>query len=211
MRAEAAGTAGYGTEAQALCDVCRLFGERQWCLATSGNFSVRVDARHCLITRSGVDKSELSVGDLMLCDLDGVSADPDLKPSAETALHTCLYALDDRIGAVLHTHSVTSTVVSRAEGGDLVLRGFEMQKAIDGVAAHGERLILPVLENSQDMTQLAATVRERYALGHLQAFGFLIRGHGLYAWGGDLAAAKRHVEGLEFLLSSVWQERLLER
>jgi methylthioribulose-1-phosphate dehydratase len=45
----------------------------------------------------------------------------------------------------------------------------------------------------------------------MQACGFLVRGHGLYAWGETLAAAKRHVEGLEFLLSCLWQERLLER
>ena len=38
--------------------------------------------------------------------------------------------------------------------------------------------------------------------------GFLIRGHGLYAWGRDIAEARRHVEGLEFLLSCLWQQAL---
>jgi methylthioribulose-1-phosphate dehydratase len=197
--------------AQALCEVVRLFGERQWCLATGGNFSVRIERTHCLITRSGVDKSQLTAEGLMVCDLDGAPADAGLKPSAETALHTCLYKLDERIGAVLHTHSVTSTVVSRAERADLVIHGFEMQKAIDGVKSHDERLIIPILENTQDIAQLAGTVRERFALGQMRACGFLVRGHGLYAWGENLAAAKRHVEGLEFLLSCVWQERLLKR
>ena len=195
-------------EAEALCDVCRQFGERQWCLATGGNFSVRLDRTHCLITRSGTDKSRLTVDDLMVCDLDGVPADRGLKPSAETAVHTCLYKLDDRIAAVLHTHSVTSTVVSRAEDVDLVVDGFEMQKAIEGVKSHEERLIVPVLENTQDIAHLAETVRERFALGHMRACGFLVRGHGLYAWGESLAAAKRHIEGLEFLLACRWQERL---
>lgn len=194
--------------AQALCDVARVFGERQWCLATGGNFSLRIDAAHCLITRSGTDKSQLTIDDLMVCDLDGAPADANLKPSAETALHTCLYKLDERIASVLHTHSVTSTVMSRAEQSDLVIHGFEMQKAIDGVQSHEERLILPILGNTQDITQLAETVRERFALGHMRACGFLVRGHGLYAWGETLAAAKRHVEGLEFLLSCLWQERL---
>jgi methylthioribulose-1-phosphate dehydratase len=198
-------------EAQALCDVGRLFGERQWCLATGGNFSVRINETHCLITRSGVDKSRLSVEDLMLCDLDGAPVDASLKPSAETALHTCLYKLDERIDSVLHTHSVTSTVVSRAEKADIVVHGFEMQKAIDGVKSHDERLLIPVLENTQDIAKLAETVRERFALGHMRACGFLVRGHGLYAWGENLAAAKRHIEGLEFLLACLWQERLLER
>jgi len=201
----------YRAEAEALCDVCHQFGERQWCLATGGNFSVRLDRTHCLITRSGTDKSQLTIDGLMVCDLDGLAADPALKPSAETALHTCLYKLDDRIAAVLHTHSVTSTVVSRAEAVDIVVDGFEMQKAIDGVSSHEERLIIPVLENTQNIAHLAETVRERFALGHMRACGFLVRGHGLYAWGESLAGAKRHIEGLEFLLACLWQERLSPR
>ena len=32
--------------------------------------------------------------------------------------------------------------------------------------------------------------------------GFLLRGHGLYTWGDDLAQARRHVEILEFLLET---------
>jgi methylthioribulose-1-phosphate dehydratase len=198
-------------QAEALCQVCRLFGERQWCLATGGNFSVRIDASHCLITRSGTDKSQLSVDDLMVCDLDGIAADASLKPSAETPLHTCLYKLDERIGAVLHTHSVASTMVSRAEQGDLVLRGYEMQKSIAGITSHEQQLVIAVLENSQNMVRLIEALRQRFALGHLAACGFLVKGHGLYAWGTDLAEARRHVEGLEFLLSCAWQERLARR
>lgn len=200
----------FRAEAQALCELGRLFGERQWCLATGGNFSLRVDDKHLLITRSGTDKGRLAADGLMLCDLDGVPVDRQLRPSAETALHVAVYAFDEGAGAVLHTHSVTSTVVSRAATQDLVIEGFEMQKAIEGVESHEERLILPLLENGQDMRKLAALVRERYALGHLRAHGFLVRGHGLYAWGDGLDSARRHLEGLEFLLACHWQERLLQ-
>jgi methylthioribulose-1-phosphate dehydratase len=197
--------------AQALCRVCRVFGERQWCLATGGNFSVRIDASRCLITRSGTDKSQLTADDLMVCDLEGVPVDASMRPSAETPLHTCLYKLDEGIGAVLHTHSVVSTMVSRAADGDVVLRGYEMQKSIAGITSHEQQLVIPVLENSQDMVRLIEALRERFALGHLAACGFLVKGHGLYAWGMDLQQARRHVEGLEFLLSCAWQERLQRR
>jgi methylthioribulose-1-phosphate dehydratase len=197
--------------AQALCRVCRVFGERQWCLATGANFSVRIDASRCLITRSGTDKSQLTADDLMVCDLEGVPVDASMRPSAETPLHTCLYKLDEGIGAVLHTHSVVSTMVSRTADGDVVLRGYEMQKSIAGITSHEQQLVIPVLENSQDMVRLIEALRERFALGHLAACGFLVKGHGLYAWGADLQQARRHVEGLEFLLSCAWQERLQRR
>ena len=40
--------------------------------------------------------------------------------------------------------------------------------------------------------------------------GFLIRRHGLYTWGKDLAEAARHVEILEFLLEAVGRRQMME-
>ena len=193
-------------QAAALCRVGRLFGRRQWCLATGGNFSLRADRTHCLITQSGKDKSTLSPGDLMLCDLDGVAIDSSLRPSAEL-VSTALYREDETIGAVLHTHSVTSTVLSRALQTDLTVSGFEMQKAIRGMSSHEQSLTIALFENTRDMERLAATVVSRLMSGTLPVPGFLVRGHGLYAWGADLDEAKRHVEGFEFLLACALKER----
>ncbi len=61
------------------------------------------------------------------------------------------------------------------------------------------RSTLPVFPNTQHMTMLAAQVdvMARRA-AHLPAY--LIDGHGMYAWGRDLAEARRHLDALEFLL-----------
>ena len=195
----------------ALCEVCRLFGARQWCLATSGNFSLRVDDSHCLITQSGREKSKLSTADLMICDLNGNALDQHAKPSAETPLHTCLYSLDPEIGAVLHTHSVASTVLSRSVDANLTLTGFEMQKALAGVESHEDSITIPVLENDQNTSTLAERVRQAWADGNIGVPGFLIKGHGLYAWGNDLREAQRHTEGFEFLLDCALREKLVLR
>ena len=40
-------------------------------------------------------------------------------------------------------------------------------------------------------------------------YGFLVKGHGLYAWGNSLREAKRHLEGIEFLLSCELQRKLI--
>lgn len=197
--------------ADALVDLCRLFGRRQWCLATGGNFSLREDESSMLITRSGSDKSRLQRDDLMLCDLDGRAFDAVSKPSAETALHACLYRLDERIGAVLHTHSVTSTVLSRDTFGDLRLRGFEMQKALSGNQGHEDEIVIAMFDNDQDIAALASRVEARWHTAELTQPGFLVHGHGLYAWGETLDDARRHVEGFEFLFACAWQERLLRR
>jgi methylthioribulose-1-phosphate dehydratase len=194
--------------AQALVDTCRLFGERQWCPATGGNFSARLDDGKCLITRSGCDKARLVVDDLITCSLNGEALHTPHRPSAETALHTCLYRLDPGIGAVLHTHSVNATVLSRRAADRLQLHGFEMQKAL-GNHTHDECIELPVFDNDQNIDALAAQLEDRWRRQQLAQPGFLVRGHGLYAWGRDLDEARRNVEGFEFLFACLVQERLL--
>ncbi len=194
--------------AQALVETARLFGERQWCPATGGNFSARVDAAHCLITRSGCDKARLERDDLLTCDLQGEIQPGPHRPSAETGLHTCLYRLDADIGAVLHTHSVAATVLSRRAGQRLLVHGFEMQKAL-GNHSHAESIEIRVFDNDQDITALAAQLEQSWRRGEITQPGFLVRGHGLYAWGRDVATARRHSEGFEFLLACLLHERLL--
>lgn len=176
-----------------------LYG-RGWAFATSGNFSRRV-AGDVAITMSGRDKGRLVVADIMLVDGDGDALHPaDARPSAETPLHCQLYRLLPSVGAVLHVHSPAATVVSRAHAGDGAVRlaGYEMLKALAGVTTHDHVEVVPILENSQNMARLAAEV-ERLLEGQLLLHGYLIAGHGLYAWGIDLAEARRHVEALEFL------------
>jgi methylthioribulose-1-phosphate dehydratase len=202
--------ASFPDEAQQLVDVCHFLGARNLAPATGGNFSVRVDEEHFLITQSGRDKSQLSRDDLMLCELSGKALEPGLRPSAETGLHSCLYQLESNIGAVLHTHSVTSTVLSRATIGDLQLHGFEMQKALAGNLTHEGEFSVAIFDNDQDISALAEKLKLRWLLGTMTQPGFLVRGHGLYAWGKDLAEARRHIEGFEFLFACAWQEKCRE-
>ena len=194
--------------ASELCEICHLFGDREWCLATSGNFSVRVEDGHFMITQSGKEKSRLSPDDLMICDLDGAAVDQQFKPSDETPLHSCLYKLDRGIGAVLHTHSVTATILSRAAGAKLTFTDFEMQKAFAGITSHDEKINMVIFDNDQDMQTLAKRIAEAWANDQFMVPGFLIRGHGLTAWGHTPREAQRHAEGFEFLFQCAWQEVL---
>src|SRR5690606_17735103 len=171
-----------------------------WTPATSSNFSRRLDARHAAITVSGRDKGRLREEDIMVVDLDGRAVGSDHRPSAETLLHTQLYARFPEVGCVLHTHSCTQTVASRlfAGAGHVRLEGYELLKAFPGNVTHEAALDVPVLPNSQDMPTLAAQVDALLDRGPM--WGYLIDGHGLYAWGRDMAEARRHLEAFEFLL-----------
>ena len=129
--------------------------------------------------------------------------------SAETPLHLARYRTDPAIGAIFHVHTVASTVLSRLDevAGAVRTDGFEMHKAI-GLRTHASVVEIPVFPNDQDTESLGRTVEAR--LGRDAAVpGFLLAGHGLYAWGATAADARRHVEGLEFLLACHLEERRL--
>lgn len=165
--------------------------------ATSGNFSVRLRDGRILITISGSHKGRLEDGDLMLLDACGQPEDPDL-PSAETALHLQIYRRFPEVGAVLHTHSIHSTLLSRLETRELVLQDYELLKALPGITSHAQRITLPVFANDQDIDRLAAAV-EAWMERHGPAPAYLISGHGFYTWGDTVSAALCNVEALEFL------------
>ena len=179
----------------------RELGPAGWTPATSSNFSMRLDDRHAAVTVSGRNKNKLCEADIMVVDFDGQPVATELKPSAETLLHTQLYRRFPEIGCVLHTHSLVQTVASRlfAPQGHVRFEDYELQKAFVGNTTHDDSMDVPVFANTQDMQALAAKVDA--ALDTQCLWGYLIEGHGLYAWGRDMAEARRHLEAFEFLLA----------
>ncbi|EIJ34599.1 methylthioribulose 1-phosphate dehydratase [Thiothrix nivea] len=188
----------------------QFFHSRGWVPATSSNFSARLGAETLLITSSGQHKGRLDAeSGFLRVDLQGVSLDADKRPSAETGLHTLMYQRDPAMGCVLHTHSVNATVLSMRQS-QVVLEGYEVQKAFPSVDTHDSCLVIPVFPNSQDIPALAQAVG-LYLDANPQTVGYLIRGHGLYTWGVTVADAQRHVEALEFLFECYYRQLLLDR
>ena len=189
-----------------LAEVGRRFDARNWVLGTSGNFSLVVgrDPLRLAMTRSGAAKGDLGNDGIVEIDADGAPVGSQAgRPSAEMRLHLEI-ARARGADAVLHTHSIWSTVLSdrHAAAGGLAIDGYEMLKGLEGVATHAHREWIPILGNDQDMTRLAGRVRQTLA-DHPACHGFLLQRHGLYTWGDTLPQAVRHVEILEFLLEAV--------
>ncbi len=189
--------------AHELLESIRFFNQRGWSPATSTNYSVRSeDPQRYIISRSGVDKSKFELSDLILIDSEGAVLPPFTRPgvkaSAETEIHTALYARFPEAQCVLHTHSVLGTVLSQElmTQRELVFEGLEILKGLEGNTTHEHREILPIVPNSQDMADILRSMENRFAP---KVHGFLIAGHGLYTWGCTVAAARRHIETFEFL------------
>jgi methylthioribulose-1-phosphate dehydratase len=206
--------AGLVDQIDALCDVGAMFWQRGWSVGTSSNYSVVVsrDPLELLVTASGKDKGRLTRGDFVRIAASGKPvAEGQAKSSAETLLHVVAAGQPD-VGAVLHTHSVWSTLLSDlffAQGG-LQISGYEMLKGLEGVKTHEHASWVEIFENTQEIPVLAEQVRERMndAAEPLQ-HGYLIRKHGLYTWGRDLDEARRHVEIFEFLFECVARRMIL--
>jgi methylthioribulose-1-phosphate dehydratase len=206
--------AGLEAQMDALREVGAMLWQRGWSVGTSSNYSVVISREplELLITASGKDKGRLSQADFVRV---GVSGKPTMegqpKSSAETLLHV-VAAQQPGVGAVLHTHSVWSTVLSDyfyPQGG-FELSGYEMLKGLEGIATHETTAWVEILENTQNIAALAEQVRDRMNdVAEPLQYGYLIRRHGLYTWGRDLEEARRHVEIFEFLFECVARRMIL--
>jgi len=200
----------FRTRAAELVAVGRFCFSRGWLPATSGNLSARLDGRRIAMTVSGRHKGELDESGIMVLDLDGGTLTDGCRPSAESLLHLMLYRRDPAIGAVLHTHSVPATVLSRLAGDALILSDYELLKALPGIETHEAILRLPVLDNDQDIPRLAQRVEQALEHGPVLP-AYLIAGHGLYTWGSSVADARRQTEAFEFLLECETLTRRMTR
>ncbi len=184
--------------AQTMAADARRFWKRGWMLGTCGNLSVKLNDSplEMLVSASGLDKASLTEGDFLRVG-PGLQllAPSAYQPSSEVTVHEVVYR-HTPAGACYHVHSVFNNLASQMTDKFVELTGIEMTKGLAGIGL-GDKVHLPVVENSRDMLQLAKNVEagldKRYP-------AVLVRLHGVYAWGADLAEARRHVEVLEFLL-----------
>ncbi|BAQ61296.1 methylthioribulose-1-phosphate dehydratase [Geminocystis sp. NIES-3708] len=184
---------------ESILETANFLNRQGWTPATSSNFSQRLDNNYCAITVSGKHKGKLTPDDIMVVDLQGKPQD-EKKPSAETLLHTSLYAWNPNIGSVLHTHSLNSTLLTLLTNNtSWELEDYELLKAFSGISTHESAIKIPIFANTQDIASLADEVIE-YLHQRIPCWGYLIRGHGVYTWGKDMPETLRHLEALEYLI-----------
>jgi len=198
----------FETAATQVVEMARFAGARGWVPATAGNFSVRMDGARAALTASGGDKGQLDASGVIEVEIDGAKHP---RASAEGPLHLCRYAAVPEIGAIAHCHPLAATVLSRRyeKAEMLILEGWELQKAFAGETTHDRALEVLVVPNDQDTVRLAKLVEECLPK-KASAPGYLIAGHGLYTWGRNAAAAKRHMEAFDHLLTAKLYEESLK-
>lgn len=182
--------------------------QKGWFPATSGNLSMRLgdfqpDQFQFAITASGKDKSVQTDEDFLVVDEQGKPLEATaLKPSAETLIHAEIYRITGA-GAIFHVHTVWNNLASElfAARHSVPIEGVELIKAFN-IWKENAHIEIPILPNYADIPKIAALLEQRIQPG---IPGFLLRKHGVCAWGANAFEAKRHLEAFEFLFEYACQ------
>ncbi|WP_017318658.1 methylthioribulose 1-phosphate dehydratase [Mastigocladopsis repens] len=179
----------------------RHFYQQGWMVGTAGNLSVRLPDGSFWITASGRSKGELEPGDFVPIQPNGKveQPSPDLKPSAETAIHQVLYDLFADAMSCYHVHSVEASLVSRFVKGDtLPLPPLEMLKGL-GVWEENPCCSMPIFANHLQVSRIADEIKERFTTTPPQIPALLIRDHGVTVWAPSPKTARNYIELMEYI------------
>jgi methylthioribulose-1-phosphate dehydratase len=188
-----------------LAATARDLYRRGWMSGTAGNLSLRLGDGSFWITASGRSKGALRRRDFLRLAPDGEvlerGGEGD-RPSAEASLHAAVYRLVPAACACFHVHTVAANVVTRltvpAAPTELPLPPLEMLKGL-GVWDERPAVAVAVFPNHAQVPAIAAEAAERFAAAPPRLPGFLIRDHGLTAWGTTPQAALNHLELFDFV------------
>ena len=159
-----------------LIEACRELTRRGLTYGTSGNVSVRCDARRFFVSPSGMDYEVLQADDVPLMDLDGRWFGR-RRPSSEWRFHRDIYKSRHDVGAIVHTHSPQATALACTGRG---IPAFHYMVAVAGGC--DIRCAPYHAFGTQELSEAAlAALKDRKAC--------LLANHGVIATGADLATA----------------------
>src|SRR4051794_33157760 len=179
------------SERRQVADVARRLADAGLVHGTNGNVSAR-GGEHVAITPTGAVLGEVTPEQVCVVDLAGAVVAGELAPTSEADMHLGVYARFGA-GAVVHTHAPVATALSCVLTDELPCVHYEM------LLLGGTVRIAPYA--TFGTPELAASALE--ALDGRTAA--LLANHGTIAYGGDLEAALRATELLEWACEVYWR------
>ena len=95
-----------------ILQACEDIKEFNLVFGTWGNISVLLEDNNILITPSGIPYDDMREEDLVLCDMNGNVLHGNQKPSSELKMHVSIYKKRADVKAIVHTHSLYSSIAS---------------------------------------------------------------------------------------------------
>jgi len=98
-----------------IVDLCKKLLAEGHVIGSAGNVSVRIkddEKEIVLITPSNVTYDEMNPEDILVINMDAKVIEGDRNPSVEKNLHLGVYKAREDVNAIIHAHSIYSTVLS---------------------------------------------------------------------------------------------------
>lgn len=95
-----------------LVEACHKVYEKGFVVAFDGNLSARIDENRILITRSGINKGDITLQDILTIDSEGNLLEGVGKVSTEAKLHLKVYNNRPDINSVIHCHPIYATAIA---------------------------------------------------------------------------------------------------
>jgi L-fuculose-phosphate aldolase len=98
--------------AETLCEAGLRLLSQGLVSRTWGNISLRLDEERFMVTPSGRDYESLAPADMVVVRMSDLRHEGRIRPSSEKELHREIYLLRPDMGAVIHTHQTSASIVS---------------------------------------------------------------------------------------------------
>ncbi|AGO60236.1 MULTISPECIES: class II aldolase/adducin family protein [Ferroplasma] len=102
----------YSEEREIVLNACREMVSSNLTVGSWGNISLRAKDGNIVITPSGTNYNKSNAEDMVITDIDGKVIDGKLKPSSERLMHYEIYKNRADVMAIVHTHSIYSSVLA---------------------------------------------------------------------------------------------------
>ena len=166
-------------------------------LYTFGNASgIERERGLVVIKPSGVAYDKLKPGDMVVTDLSGRVVEGDLRPSSDLPTHVLLYRNFPAIGGVAHTHSEFATSWAQA-GRPIPCFGTTHADYFHGPVPVTGNLSDAEIESEYEKNTGEAICRTFRDIDPENVPAVLVRGHGPFCWGPDVATAAHNAVILE--------------
>lgn len=138
------------------------------------------------IKPSGVEYDNMTVKDIVLCDLDGNVVEGSLKPSSDLMTHLEFYKNWPSIGGVVHTHSRWATSFAQA-GKDIPALGTTQADYFNGSIPCTRLMKEHEIQGEYEL-ETGKVIVETFKgkkLNPIEIPGVLVQSHGPFSWGND--------------------------
>lgn len=174
-----------------LVEICNKVYEKGYTVAYDGNLSIRISDDRFLITRSAINKGDVTEKDILTIDSKGNLIEGNGKVSTEVKLHLKIYNSRKDVNSVLHCHPVYATAIATT------LTEFPNNIFPEVILTLGK---IPICQYATPSTEeLAESIQPYVSFSNV----FLLSNHGAVAIGDSVDMAFNRLEKLEHISKTI--------